>query len=152
MSNEINQLLGYQLSITGHLLQNEHNRRLAELDMTGAQSKAIYLLKRFGEQSQTELQERMLIKGSTMNGIIDSLYKKDLILKNDSSKDRRVKVISLTESGIIMEKRIWEAIEALEEKLISGLTGEETKTMIHLLKTIQENVSEGTAVERKKSI
>ncbi|AOM84170.1 MarR family winged helix-turn-helix transcriptional regulator [Salisediminibacterium beveridgei] len=149
MSDEINHLLGYQLSLTAHLLQNEHNRRLSELDMTGAQSKAIYLLKRFGRQSQTALQERMYIKGSTMNGIIDSLDKKALIEKSDSASDRRVKEISLTESGIHMEEQIWGAIKELEEKLTSGLTDQEKEKMLEMLHTIQENVSDGHAIERK---
>lgn len=149
MADEIHEFLGYQLSLTAHLLQNEHNRRLSELDMTGAQSKAIYLLNRFGKQSQTTLQERMYIKGSTMNGIIDTMDKKALIAKSDSASDRRVKEISLTEAGIHMEKQIWGAIKELEEKLTLGLTEQEKEKMLEMLQTIQENVSDGHAIERK---
>lgn len=81
MDDEIKQLAGYHITLTAHLLQNEHNRALGDLDVTPAQSKALYLLNRFGSQSQTELQDRMYIKGSTMNGIIDSLQKNTSFIK-----------------------------------------------------------------------
>lgn len=140
MGGEIKQLAGYHITLTAHLLQNEHNRALGDLDVTPAQSKALYLLNRFGSQSQTELQDRMYIKGSTMNGIIESLQKKKLIHKEDSKTDRRVKVISLTPEGTRLEREIWTMLASLEERLMTGISPERKQELICTIEQLQDNL------------
>lgn len=141
MDDEIKQLAGYHITLAAHLLQNEYNRALSDLGVTPAQSKALYLLNRYGSQSQTELQDRMYIKGSTMNGIIDSLDKKQLIHKGDSTSDRRVKVITLTPEGTRLEREIWAMLSSLEERLMTGISPERKQELIRTIEQLQKNVT-----------
>lgn len=62
---------------------------------------------------QLQLQQRLYIKASTMNGIIESLLNKNLIEKKENANDKRSKIISLSEEGKLLNKKVWDEIEKI---------------------------------------
>ncbi|OIJ18105.1 MarR family transcriptional regulator [Anaerobacillus alkalidiazotrophicus] len=139
MIRNLDERVGYQIGVAAHLIQNTYNHKLSEYDLTVAQAKVLYMLVNYGEQLQSELQNRLFIKGSTMNGIIDSMLKKQLIEKNDSKTDRRSKIITLTEKGKILEEKLWLSTKAMEIELMKGFSNEEKQLLLAWLKRITEN-------------
>lgn len=127
--NNVEQHLGYQIGVLSHLLQNQYNKLLAKYDVTVAQAKVLFLLVKYGPQLQGDLQQRLYIKASTMNGIIDSLLNKKLIEKEVSIDDRRSKVISLTEQGRLIDKQLWKQMENHEQQVFDGFASEEIALM-----------------------
>ncbi|WP_280771353.1 MarR family winged helix-turn-helix transcriptional regulator [Salipaludibacillus daqingensis] len=140
MDEKIEKFVGYHMGNVTHFIHNHHNRNLSEYGVTRAQAKVLYLLNHYGDSLQSELQKRLFIQASTMNGIIESLLKSQLIKKTDSVLDRRTKVISLTDKGKQLEDRLWEEVKALDRNLMDGFSEEEQRLLISWLKKMQTNL------------
>ncbi|WP_026688522.1 MarR family winged helix-turn-helix transcriptional regulator [Alteribacter aurantiacus] len=143
MLRKFDQLVGHHVNLVSHFLKNRYNERLSELGLTMSQAKVLFILFDQGERTQSELQKMLYVKGSTMNGIVDSMLKQELIIKKDSTEDRRTKVIELTEKGRVNEQKIWRIINELEEDLTSEMSDEEQKLLISWLKKLQRSFNEG---------
>ncbi|MBB5174274.1 MarR family winged helix-turn-helix transcriptional regulator [Texcoconibacillus texcoconensis] len=142
MARELDQMLGYHIGVVSHLIQKRHNQNLAKYDLTTSQAKVLYFLTKHGEQTQVELQRRLYIQASSMNGIIDSMRKNDLIEKRNHPNDGRTKVIQLTDKGSDLEKQLWSEVEIQDEELLEGFTNEEQQLMISWLKRIETNMKD----------
>ncbi|MCR6105286.1 MarR family transcriptional regulator [Salipaludibacillus agaradhaerens] len=140
MDQKIEDFAGYQLSVVSHFIHNQHNRYLADYGVTRAQAKALYLLAKHGDLAQSDLQKRLYIQASTMNGIVESLLKNMLIKKDASEADRRTKVISLTNKGKKLEKDLANEIKRVEKQLLSGFSEEEKNVLINWLKLMKQNL------------
>lgn len=140
MDRNIENLLGYHINVVSHFIQNQYNQKLSEYGLTLAQAKVLYFLSEHGEQAQSEMQKRLYIKGSSMNGLVDSMLKKELILKQQSKEDRRTKLISLTDKGREIDGQLWNLINGTESQLGEGFTPEEQQKMISWLKKMKQNV------------
>ncbi|WP_187254608.1 MarR family winged helix-turn-helix transcriptional regulator [Alkalicoccus halolimnae] len=150
MNRKMNEVIGYQLGATAHLLHNEHNRSLAAHGLTRSQVKVLYLLQSYGLQSQAQLQKQLFIQGSTMNGLLESLLKSELVEKTASRSDRRQKLISLTEKGRTLEKTVWREAMQIEEKVTDFLSEEEKQYLLQTLKTMQGKLQKETEEQRNE--
>lgn len=140
MERDIEKYLGYHINVVSHFIQNTYNQKLAEYDISMSQAKVLFFLADKGEQAQSVLQQRLYIKGSSMNGLIESLEKKELIKKRQSDEDRRTKLIQISEQGQELEKKLWVVIDHIEQELLTGFNQEEQQVMISWLKRMRENV------------
>ncbi|QKS70152.1 MarR family transcriptional regulator [Paenalkalicoccus suaedae] len=142
MNRNMEEIVGYQLGVVTHLLHNKYQSSLAEHDLTRAQLKVLYLLNKFGEQSQLALSKKLFIQGSTMNGIIESMLKKNLIEKHESKEDRRSKLVTITSAGKELEEKMWQRMLDSEEELLKGFSKEEIQIIHSFLKRMKANVQE----------
>ncbi|KGX84021.1 MarR family winged helix-turn-helix transcriptional regulator [Pontibacillus marinus] len=140
MERNIENYLGYHINVVSHFIQNTYNQKLAEYDISMSQAKVLFFLADKGEQAQSVLQQRLYIKGSSMNGLIESLEKKELIQKRQSDEDRRTKLIQISEQGQELEKKLWVVIDHIEQELLTGFNQEEQQVIISWLKRMRENV------------
>ncbi|ELK48688.1 MarR family transcriptional regulator [Halobacillus sp. ACCC02827] len=138
---QIDHSLGYNIHMVSHFLKNIYNERLGEYGLTHAQAKVIYFLATSGEQSQTEMQKRLHIQASSMNGLIESLLKHERILKRPSETDKRTKLISLTDQGLDLYDTILQIIDEIETEATEGLSWEEEQVMNAWLKKMQNNLN-----------
>ncbi|WP_431801701.1 MarR family winged helix-turn-helix transcriptional regulator [Halobacillus andaensis] len=149
MNRQIEPLLGYNINVISHFLKNIYNEKLSEYGLTSAQAKVIYFLAEHGEQTQSALQNRLYIKASSMNGIIETLLKNACITKDSSSEDKRTKVIRLTKKGEELDQTIWSIIQEIEEEITEGFSEEEERVIVSWLKKIQNNLTEDTKDARE---
>lgn len=140
MDKNIDQTLGYNINMVAHFLQNIYNQRLGEYGLTHSQAKVIYFLAKAGEQSQTDLQKRLHIKASSMNGLIETLLKHERIAKRSCQKDKRTKLVKLTDKGNELYAVILNIIEEIESEAAQGLSKEEQQVMVSWLQKMQENL------------
>lgn len=151
MFRNIDERVGYHIGVAAHFIQNNYNQKLAEYELTVAQGKVLYMLVNFGDQLQAQLQQRLYIKASTMNGIIDSMLKKQLIEKNDSATDRRSKIISLTKKGRLLEDKLWLGSQHVEGEIIEGLSPEDKQLLLSLLKRVTKNLQESQFIDKERN-
>ncbi|WP_100372638.1 MarR family winged helix-turn-helix transcriptional regulator [Bacillus sp. FJAT-45037] len=137
---DVENRIGHHIALLSHRIQNRYNQKLAEFDLTAAQARVLYLLSHYGSQTQVNLQKRLYIKGSTMNGIIESLLKKKCIQKVNSIEDKRAKVIHLTQAGKQVEESLWKETDVFEHELMSRFTKEETALLLSWLRKIEDNL------------
>ena len=86
--------------------------------LTGPQSLVMRLLINNGPLSSAELSRRMYVTPSNLTGIIDRLQKKELVERIRKEGDRRVALITLTESG---EKLGQSIPDPIEKKFVNQL-------------------------------
>lgn len=99
------------------------------------QEEFIYLinLKAFGEMTKTELIKKNIQDKPVGILIINRLIKNDWVKQTDSKKDKRTKVISITEKGNDALEKQMENIRMATKIVCGNLTEEEKYDLIELL-------------------
>jgi MarR family transcriptional repressor of emrRAB len=94
---------------------------LRELRLSKAEFNGLICMDKRREITCKEFSEKMGLSLSRGSRVIDKLYKKNYIQRNDSDSDRRCKMIRLTEYGKEVRNRIEEEKNKCEQKLVSAL-------------------------------
>ncbi len=84
--------------------------------------------------TQKILCEETYLPKQTVNNIITSFYKQDLIYMVELPEDRRTKSIHLTPAGIELAEKILPVVSNAEECAMKQFTDEEADTLLALLK------------------
>ena len=94
------------------------SRTSREFGLTRSQSGVLKILDTYGPLSSADLSRKLYMTPSNMTGIIDRLEKKGLVDRTRQPVDRRVVLITLTESGKDLSRLLPDSIE---RKLVSEL-------------------------------
>jgi len=86
--------------------------------ITAAQLNCLLALYENGPLPPSQIAKFMMVKSSTVTGVIDRLEIKDLVKRVRNSADRRIITIKLTESGINLAKN---APPPIQQKVIDGM-------------------------------
>ncbi len=118
----------------------QHDQALQRgFGVTAAQLSALRVLERFGEMPQSELSERLFLRGSTVSGMVDRLEERGLISRRRSTTDRRLVAVDLAAGG----KKLLSSIPRGQSKfgalrqLVRDLPAEEARSF---LSTIEKMV------------
>jgi len=104
--------------------------------VTAAQLNCLLALHEEGSLSPSRIAKIIMVKSSTVTGIIDRLEQKGLVERLRNSPDRRVVTIQLTGAGKKMAKN---APPPIQQKILDGLTSlreSEIKRIVKSLKMI----------------
>lgn len=104
--------------------------------ITAAQLNCLLALYEEGPLSLSEIAKIIMVKSSTVTGIIDRLEQKGLVQRLRNSPDRRVITIELTSTG---RKMVKNAPPPIQQKILDGLsllTEQEVRRIVESLKTI----------------
>lgn len=89
-------LLGY----CDHQARRLMDRRLRRFDVSPMQCRTLtYLHRQTGEVTQKMLQQHLMVRPSTVNGIVDRLEEKGLVTRSTGKADGRCRILRLTEKG-----------------------------------------------------
>lgn len=86
--------------------------------VSSAQLNCILTLYEYGPLPLSKIANHMMVKSSTVTGVVDRLEKKGLAKRMRTSLDRRVITIHLTEAG---KKLAQNAPPPIQQKIIDGL-------------------------------
>ncbi|MFC1812528.1 MarR family winged helix-turn-helix transcriptional regulator [Thermodesulfobacteriota bacterium] len=86
--------------------------------ISSAQLNCILTLDEYGPLPLSKIAQHMMVKSSTVTGVVDRLEKKALAERIRNSPDRRVITIQLTETG---KKLAENAPPPIQQKIIDGL-------------------------------
>ncbi len=112
-------------------------------DLSGAQFEVLRHLWQQDQQEQRTLQERLGVTPPTLTGIIDCLVERDLVARQASAEDARVKVLSLTSAGQSIEGELGAAMERVQERLLAGFSPSEAALLKDWLRRIAANMGMG---------
>ncbi|GEM04036.1 HTH-type transcriptional regulator MhqR [Halolactibacillus miurensis] len=94
------------------------------------------LLYHSGDQPLQKIGDKILLASGSITYVVDKLEKKGLVKRTQSEKDRRVTYASITDAGVALLNDIfpdhWKQIEHITD----GLTEEEKRQAITLLKKL----------------
>jgi len=109
-----------------------------QFGLTGPQSLVLRLLIKEGALSSADLSRQMYVTPSNITGIIDRLEKKGLVERIRKQGDRRVALITLTQSGQKLGKTIPDPIE---KKFVNQLADLEPEHLQILAMTMNQILS-----------
>jgi MarR family 2-MHQ and catechol resistance regulon transcriptional repressor len=89
-----------------------------------------------GPQPLQQIGEKILISSGNITYVVDKLEKKQLLIRKPCLEDRRVIYAELTEKGNQLLEDIFPSHKTAIERAVSGLTPEEQKQAIQLLKKL----------------
>lgn len=142
MSNSQDHHIGFLVQQISHLVIQLHNEKLEKEGVTSSQERLLTLLYINNGATQSELQQDLLIKPSSVTKLIDVLAQKGLVTRVADSKDARVKVINLTEKGQLMEAKLWDIKKQMEERIAKSLSEEQQAQLVEILKIVRSDVQQ----------
>jgi DNA-binding MarR family transcriptional regulator len=70
---------------------------------------------------------------TTITGVVDRLVQKGLVVRRESSRDRRARELKITEAGRRTLRGVTPAVEVAQQIMLRGLTEREAKEFMRLL-------------------
>ena len=114
MENSSN--LGRQVVYCGHLARQCLENRVRQFGVTPVQAYAMRFLainQDRREIAQRDLERELRLKASTVNGVVDRLVEKGMLLRQTSPTDGRCRLLSLTPLGIQVAETFQSALRGL---------------------------------------
>jgi DNA-binding MarR family transcriptional regulator len=96
----------------------------------------LFVLHIWGAKESRELAAEAGISGGTLTGVLDTLERKALVVRQPVPTDRRRVGVVLTEAGTSVVEEVMPAFNREEAQVTGGLTAEETATLARLLRTV----------------
>lgn len=90
---------------------------------------------------QKDLEKEFKVNKSTVTEILQLMERKGFIERKSSKRGGRMKRILPTEKAITIQREVMENIRTVEEKLRAGVTEEDYKTCLKVLKKMSENLA-----------
>lgn len=87
-----------------------------------------------------EIRDRLLVKGSTVTGVIDSLYRASLVRRTKHPDDRRRQLVALTDKGRRLADRFRPAVHEAERPWLESLDEGERRRLLTLLGKVQAHL------------
>lgn len=126
---------------------NTEARRLAReqsqrLGITATQASVLKLLEEIGDLSLSELSRRIAARNSTVTGIVDRMEQAGLVAREQSSDDRRVWRIRLTDKGHGLARRLDVAPWGILRRAIEALPDRDRDALVGILQKVAAKVAE----------
>ena len=104
-----------------------------------------YLHEAEGPVNQKQLERHLMVKPSTVNGIVDRLEEKGMVRRTASASDGRCRILALTAQGMQFYDRFTAIVREVNDRLEKGFSPEEIRLLTALLLRVAENLSEEDA-------
>lgn len=134
-------------TMPGHLIRrlqqisisvfSERMRALGH-DLTAPQFATLAVLARAPGIDQATLAGMIAHDRPTLGGVVERLEAKGLVTRHQNEKDRRAKVLALTDAGAALLDCLLPHIRAIQPDILPGLTGAERAEFIRLATKMAE--------------
>lgn len=116
---------------------------LRECDLTWSQAHLLrHLTRAGGEMSQKQIEKELEISHPTVVGLVQRLETKGFVESFTDEKDRRIKMVRLTEQAREHQHFMEERFREKEKLMTRGMSEEEVKELIRLLRELHANLEE----------
>lgn len=101
-------------------------------DLTPVQFAALDAIRATPGLDQASIAAKIAYDRATIGGVIERLLQKGYVARGVSEKDRRARVITLTEEGEQAYLRILPVVAELQKDILANLTAEERQVFLSL--------------------
>jgi DNA-binding MarR family transcriptional regulator len=126
---------------TSKSIRRAYDLRLEEIGLNLSEACLLAYVVEHGPLTQTQVAERIGMGRAPAGAIVDSLSKRELLVRMPHQTDRRVWLLEATSSGIELAARIADVDQRLRAELREGLTRAERQQLADLLVRLQANLS-----------
>jgi MarR family transcriptional regulator for hemolysin len=136
--------LGLLLATTSKAVGRAFNTSLAESGGSIPIWLILNALKSERRRTQLDLAKAVGIEGPTLTRHLDGMEQAGLVRRQRGTLDRRAVQVELTRAGNALHSRLLKAVISFNQKLRTGLSGEDEETLRSLLARLLENLGERT--------
>jgi MarR family transcriptional regulator, transcriptional regulator for hemolysin len=133
--------IGLSLARTARSVSRAFDDALAQADGSVPRWLVLISLKSQPVRNQRELAEAVGIREATLTHHLNSMDEEGLITRRRDPANRRVHQVELTEAGEAAFQRMRGAATAFDQRLRSGLSGDEVSQLEKLLGRLAANVT-----------
>jgi DNA-binding MarR family transcriptional regulator len=137
--------VGYQMKRAEHALRLEMDAALRRVGLTTPQYAALSVLEAEEGLSGAELARRCFVTPQTMNQFLMNLEGSGMVERRPHPEHGRVLSTYLTEKGEELVSLAHRVVEAIEERMLSGLNREERTWLLEVLRGCAESLATGRA-------
>lgn len=121
---------------------NDRMRQKTEaMGMSEGMRKILFHLKHNDKITQQELAKRCQLSKPAVTVILQKMEADGLVLRKHDPADRRTILLSLTEAGNTMDRKVIRTIQETEQELLEGITPEELEALRPILLKMYKNIS-----------
>ncbi|MCH9670047.1 MAG: MarR family transcriptional regulator [Gammaproteobacteria bacterium] len=147
--NQTTEQFGSKLIGLARQWRAEVDRRLKPLGMTEARWLALHhLAASGGSLNQSELAERLGIRGPTLVSQLDLLESHGWVERSSAPNDRRSKLVRVTESARPLTERIESVIREVRSELFVDIDEKEIANCLRLIQQLEQRV---TALRQRRT-
>ena len=148
--NDKENSLGYQIHVTANKMRNNFNEFLKPYNIYTEQFSVLCSLNEYGTSTISQLAEYNFKDKPSTSRVVDSLLKKEFILRDPSPTDRRSSLISLSKKGQSLHDEIGLCLQIIEEKCHKEVSEEEKEITIKVLTRLRDMDISGTIKQLQK--
>jgi MarR family transcriptional regulator for hemolysin len=146
MLNKLEERFAGALHSTARAWKAAVDRRLKYLGLSQASWTTVTAVAKAGEPlSQIELANRLGVEAATMVAMIDRLVKAELVAREASPHDRRVKLVVLTDAGLQMFAKVKAEADAFRNELLANVDANQLLIATELLEHLQRVAESSSA-------
>jgi DNA-binding MarR family transcriptional regulator len=141
MKLDLDTFLAYQLINVASLVSSDLAKVYqAKFDLTIPQWRILANLAQFGQSNAKNLCEQANMDKSTVSRAIKILVEKKLLITQINSEDKRAAILSLSESGKELYKKIVPEALKWEKELLASLNTHEQSLLVSVLNKLKNNL------------
>jgi DNA-binding MarR family transcriptional regulator len=118
------------------------NARLGEEGLTYPQYSVLLAIGQNGPMQMNRLSDYMLVAPANVTGLVDRLERRGYVKRKRQTMDRRLYVITLTEKGEGVFRKVSSRFQQYARGLSSGLSESEIDDALSALKKVRRRVDE----------
>jgi DNA-binding MarR family transcriptional regulator len=142
--NKINNKAILEIIRTANALTKAGDKFFSQFNVTSAQYNALVVLNVSEEKiNQRELGTKLVVSRSDITGIVDRLEKSGYVKRVPHPKDRRIKLLSITEKGKKLINKVEDKYFKRLEEIVSNLTLKDKKKLIEINGKINKGLGNG---------
>lgn len=130
-------LLGYHLAQASIPTNSAFKKHISDAhQLNKLEFTTLMLLKENQNLTPKRMAIALNMPASNLTLLLDRIEKRKLIIRTQSSEDRRVQNISLTPSGIKLTEKLKKTCAVMEDDVLSHITNAEQEILLELLRKI----------------
>jgi DNA-binding MarR family transcriptional regulator len=111
-------------------------------DITPVQYAALLAIKVMPNSDQVQIANYISYDKVTIGGVIERLQRKGLISRDVNERDKRARILNITNEGIHMISQVEAVIEQIQQDILKMLDEEEQQTFMRLLRKATQSPKE----------
>lgn len=132
---------GYLLSDSARLLRRSFDEHVRALGITSVQARLLLILNRHPGENQAAYAERLEVEPITLCRMVDRMEEAGLVERLPHPKDRRARILRLTDKSLKEIERIQQALKVLIETMMNGFTEGEEEQFMAMLGRVSDNLA-----------
>ncbi|MEZ5714900.1 MAG: MarR family winged helix-turn-helix transcriptional regulator [Paracoccaceae bacterium] len=138
----LNEIPSYLLNRIAHRYNKNVRDALKAAGLTTIATRVLVSLAVFKELSVNDLCIYAVAEQPTMSRALDKMEAEGLVFRNAGTSDNRTRIVSLTEAGEALYRKIWPVMAKQNERMMQGIPAEDRKVVLRSLAQMLDNIRE----------